>query len=354
MLRCFIHSLGLLRGEHDNVNEANPALIFDTLNAFQRTGALKAAIELHLFTVLHQGPLEASAIAAKCNADVRGIRILCDYLTVIQFLDKSGNAYALTPTAAVFLDKNSPQYMGSVARFVAADEIMATFRDVAGAVRNGGTLLPKGGSTDLDFDLWVEFAKSMGPMMAPSAEFIAGLVAEKRPSGPLRVLDIAAGHGLFGITIAQRLATAEIVALDLEAVLDVANQNAEQAGIGDRYSLIPGDAMSVDFGEPFDCVLITNFLHHFDAGTCETFLKKVRACLKSGGFAMTLEFIPNEDRVSPETPAAFALTMLMSTSDGDAYTFAEYDRMFAAAGFQKSELIDVPRSPSRLVISSID
>ncbi len=94
------------------MNDANPVIIFDTLNAFQRTGALKAAIELKLFTALGAGPLEASAIAAACNADTRGIRILCDYLTVIEFLEKTGNAYALTPTSAAFLDEKSPRRHG--------------------------------------------------------------------------------------------------------------------------------------------------------------------------------------------------------------------------------------------------
>ncbi|WP_442505253.1 methyltransferase family protein [Novipirellula sp. SH528] len=336
------------------MNEPNPVIIFDTLNAFQRTGALKAAIELRVFTVLGEAPLDAHAIAKACNTSTRGMRILCDYLTVIGFLEKASDAYSLTPTAAVFLDQDSPHYMGSVASFVAADAIMDTYRDVAGAVRKGGTLLPDGGSTNIDFELWVEFAKSMGPMMKPAAEFIAERVAEKFAAEPLRVLDIAAGHGLFGITIAKRLADAEIVAQDFDRVLEVANQNAALAGVSDRYTLLPGDAMSVDFGDGFDCVLLTNFLHHFGAEKCKDLLKKVRAALKPGGVAISLEFIPNEDRVSPATAATFALTMLMSTDQGDAYTFAEYKDMFTAAEFVSNQLIDVPNSPSRLVVSSIE
>ncbi len=334
------------------MNEPNPVIIFDTLNAFQRTGALKAAIQLKVFTVLGKGPLGSHAIATACNTSPRGMRILCDYLTVIGFLEKASDAYALTPTAAVFLDQDSPHYMGSVASFVAADAIMDTYRDVAGAVRHGGTLLPDGGSTNIDFELWVEFAKSMGPMMKPAAEFIAERVAEKFAAAPIRVLDIAAGHGLFGITIAKRMADVQIVALDFDRVLAVANQNAAIAGVSDRYTLLPGDAMSVEFGDGFDCVLLTNFLHHFGAGKCKELLKKVRAALKPGGFAISLDFIPNEDRVSPATAATFALTMLMSTDQGDAYTFAEYDDMFTAAGFVSNQLIDIPNSPSRLVVSS--
>ena len=335
------------------MDEANPAIVFDTLNAFQQTGALKAAIELKLFTALGDRPLEAPAIAEACNANPRGVRIVCDYLTVFGFLEKTGNSYALTPTSAMFLDEKSPDYMGTVARFVASDEVMDPFRDVAGAVRKGGTLLRDGGSTKPDFELWVEFAKSMAPMMRPAAEFLAELVAKERPDGSIRVLDIAAGHGLFGIAVAKRLPKAEVVGQDFDAVLAVAQHNVQQAGVADRYSLLPGDAMSIDFGGTFDCVLLTNFLHHFEPTACETLLKKVRSCLNPGGFTITLEFVPNEDRVSPRTAATFSLTMLTNTDGGDAYTFAELERMFEAAGFQQSKLIEMPKSPQRAVMSRV-
>ena len=76
----------------------------------------------------------------------------------------------------------------------------------------------------------------MGPMMVPAAYAIADMVAG---TGPLKVLDIAAGHGLFGITIAQRNPKAEIFAADWPAVLAVATENARCAQVQDRYRLCP-------------------------------------------------------------------------------------------------------------------
>ena len=72
-------------------------------------------------------------------------------------------------------------------------------------------------------------------------------------------------------------------------------------------------------------VLIPNFLHHFDVPTCTSFLKKVRAALKPGGRAAILEFMPNDDRVTPPTAAAFSMIMLVNTPSGDAYTYAEIE-----------------------------
>src|SRR5208283_5568633 len=152
-------------------------------------------------------------------------------------------------------------------------------------------------------------------------------------AGPMRVLDIAAGHGLFGIEVAKQHPEAHVTGLDWAPVLRVALDNAKKAGVHDRYNMLPGSAFEVDFAGPYDAVLLTNFLHHFDVETCIGLLKKVRNSLKPGGCVATLEFVPNEDRVSPPQPAAFSMTMLVTTEAGDAYTFRELADMHAHAGF---------------------
>lgn len=328
----------------------NPGLIFDTLNAFQRSSALRGAIDLDLFTAIGQGAATAEAIAQRCSADLRAVRILCDYLVVLGFLAKSDQSYSLTPTAAVFLDRSSPHYLGSTARFVTGPHLLDAFRDVEQLVRRGSTLLAGSGTVEPEYEGWVEFARSMAPMMRPVADFIGGLVAE-RTSGPLRVLDIAAGHGLFGVAVARRNPHATIVALDWANVLAVAEENARHAGVHERYSLLPADALEADYGSGYDLVLLTNFLHHFDQTTCVNLMRKAARSLSRGGFVVTLEFIPNEDRVSPPTAATFSFTMLGTTPAGDAYTFAEYEAMWREAGLDHHELMDVPNSPQRLIVS---
>ena len=149
----------------------------------------------------------------------------------------------------------------------------------------------------------------------------------------MRVLDIAAGHGAFGIVIAQKNPSAEVVALDWAPVLAVATENAKAMGVAARFRTLAGDALTVDYGTGFDVVLLTNFLHHFDRSTCVGLLRKAAGALKPGGRVVVLEFVPNEDRISPPLAAAFSLTMLAGTPAGDAYTFAEHTSMLAEAGF---------------------
>jgi ubiquinone/menaquinone biosynthesis C-methylase UbiE len=336
--------------QSEQAQELSPALLFDTINAYQRTAAIKAAIEFDLFTAIGQGQATAHELAQTCGTSERGMRILCDYLVVIGFLTKEGGRYGLTPDAAMFLDRRSPGYMGSAIEFLLSPMLTDGFKDVAAIVRKGGTVLGEEGSLAPEHPMWVRFARAMAPMMALPAQLMAQL-ADKEANSKLKVLDIAAGHGLFGIAFAQRNPQAEVVAVDWPNVLEAAKENAERAGVMERYSTRAGSAFDVDYGSGYDLVLLTNFLHHFDPPTCEKLLSRVHAALAEGGRAVTLEFVPNEDRVSPPGAAAFSMMMLGSTPSGDAYTFAEFEQMFRNAGFSRSEIHLLPPTLEQVLIS---
>jgi SAM-dependent methyltransferase len=328
-----------------------PQLFFQTANAYQRTQALKAAIELDLFTAIGGGKDTVRAFAQQCGAAERGMRMLADYLTIQGFLIKDGARYKLTPDSSLFLDRRSPAYMGSVLGFLHAPKFIDAFQNLTEAVRKGGTVAGEAGTLAPEHPLWVEFAKSMIPMMAKPAEEIALFVRQTQPQVK-KVLDIAAGHGLFGIEIAKRCPDAEIVALDWPNVLAVAQDLAREVGVQQRYRTIAGDAFERDFGTGYDLVLLTNFLHHFSTAACETLLRKIHRSLTDSGRVITLEFVPNDDRVTPPVAAEFGLIMLATTPEGDAYTFKEYEQMFRTAGFARTELHPVPGSAEQVLVSA--
>ena len=98
----------------------NPGLVFDMLQAHQRTAALKAAIDLDVFRAVGEGPGDVASIARHCSASERGIRILCDFLAINGVLAKEDGRYRHTPTSAAFLDPRSPSCMASIAQFLAS------------------------------------------------------------------------------------------------------------------------------------------------------------------------------------------------------------------------------------------
>ncbi|MBS0265112.1 MAG: methyltransferase domain-containing protein [Planctomycetes bacterium] len=328
----------------------SPALFFETMNAFQRTAALRTAIELDLFTHVHAGRRTVTDLAAACQAAPRGIRILADFLTMLGFLKKEVEAYELSDDARFFLVRSSPAYLGNAVDFLLSTDLQESFRRLPDAVRRGGTAISEDGTVSHDNPIWVDFARAMAPLMQMPARLLAGLV-DAPTDRPLRVLDIAAGHGLYGIAVAEAYPQAHVTALDWPNVLQVAQENATRAGIAGRYTLLPGSAFDVDWGGPYDVVLLTNFLHHFDVPTCDQLAARAFAALAPGGRAMTLEFIPNPDRISPPGTANFAIVMLATTARGDAYTFPELAGMFTRAGFTRNEFHPLPPTTQQAVVS---
>ena len=330
-------------------SQPSPQLFFETINAYQKTAALKGALDLDLFTAIAEGNHSPEAIALRCQASQRGIRILADYLTLNGFLRKSDDQYQLTPDSQVFLNRHSPAYAGGAIGFLLHPEQKKRWEDVAAAVRKGGTIF-EDHHVVAENEIWVSFAQAMGKLQTMSAELVAKLLRVEGGQ-PMKVLDIAAGHGMFGIAIARHNPHAEIVALDWKSVLEVARKNAQEAGVEANWRALPGDAFEVDFGRDYDVVLLTNIIHHFDKPTSEKLLKKVHGALAPGGRAVIVEFVPDEDRISPPMAAQFPLTMLVATPGGDAYTYSEYQQMLKNTGFTREELHDLSPSFSRVVIA---
>jgi ubiquinone/menaquinone biosynthesis C-methylase UbiE len=322
--------------------------VYDASIAYQRTAALIAAVKLDIFTTIGARTMTVQDLAMRTGASERGLRILCDFLTVMNLLTKHDGAYMQNAAAKILLDGASPFAMGSIVDFVAAPEMIALLLDDPAAYVKRGR---SEGLANLapDHPVWVRFAKSMIPLAMATAARVAGFV-KALPTAPSTVLDVAAGHGLYGIEVAKALPGATITAVDSAGVLEVARTNAVSAGVSGRYRTLGGSAFEADWGQNYDLILLANFLHHFDHPTCVSLLRKIKRSLSASGLVVGVEFVPNEDRISPPVQATFAFWMLASTPGGDAYTTSDLDQMAREAGFAGATTRPLPPTPQSLVI----
>jgi ubiquinone/menaquinone biosynthesis C-methylase UbiE len=329
-----------------NLSSENP--VFDIAMAYQKTAALVAAVRLDIFSLIGIKRMSVDDLVSQTGASPRGLRILCDCLTVLGLLNKRDAYYSLTPVARTFLDESSPFARGKIVDFVAAPEMIELFfRDPLSYVQSGGSIGL--GNVSPNHPVWVRFAKAMAPYSAANAKRVAAHVAAfSKP--PYTVLDVAAGPGLYGIEVAKAVPDALITAIDWASVLDVAAANAETAGVADRFRVVAGNAIEVDWGCEFDLILLPNFLHHLDFDTCTSLLSKVKRSLAADGQALGVDFVPNEDRVSPPISAMFAFWMLATTPGGDAYTMRDLDEMARRAGFRGATTRPLSPAPESLIV----
>jgi hypothetical protein len=258
--------------------EPDAALVWEAITAHQRSAAVKAGVDLGVFNALGEGSCTARELASHAGVAERGMRILCDSLTVFGLITKTDGRYSHTPTSAVFLDSRSPASMAPTLPFLMNDKIMEGSRLLTETIRQNRTALKEPLAGD-EVHEWVTFARTMQPMAAAAAEFIASIVL--RNGTPTKVLDVAASHGLFGMAVARLAPQCEIVVQDFPSVLEVTAENARAARVA--ITLLPGSAFSVELGSGYDAVLVTNFFHHFCMEDNIALMKRFRAALRPGG-----------------------------------------------------------------------
>jgi 2-polyprenyl-3-methyl-5-hydroxy-6-metoxy-1,4-benzoquinol methylase len=318
----------------------------EAVNGFQRTAVVRAAVEFDLFTAVGEGADTAEALAGRLGIAVKGARVLADALVIIHLLEKRDGRYLLTAESAFFLDRRSPRYLGDTIRFLLSEPILHAYAWFPDAVRKGGTAASAEGALAAEHPMWVEFARAMAPLMFTAVQTV---VEVAMPAGD--VLDVAAGHGRYGIALLESGAARTVVALDWPNVLEVARANAAEAGVLDQWRALPGNALTTPLGGDYDTVLLPNFLHHFDPDTCRTFLQRIHAALRPGGRAVIVEYLPDDDRVTPSAAAWFAVQMLATTPSGDAYTLAEYTGFLTAAGFTEPSVHKVPGAARHVLVA---
>ena len=155
--------------------QPSPERIFQMLNAYQQTAALKAAIELDLFTAIGEGNVSPQALAKRCSAAERGVRILCDYLVVHGMLDKNGKA----PTDAGFDASHISQY-----GYVSENNSQEGYWNFIGM--NGGTFLDKKFGQNFLFDQ---------PQSVQALQYLVDLVNKYHVSPPATETNNNGIHG---------------------------------------------------------------------------------------------------------------------------------------------------------------
>lgn len=306
--------------------------ILATLCAYWQTEALKAAIDLGVFTVLGGAACTPSELARGCGANEAALRRLCDYLVFLGLLRTRHGRYRSAADVARFLDARSPHALTTVSRFFNAPPVTAAFARLADIVR--GDKRVNAIEQDGEGSLWQEFARSTLPLRQLHAKELAS-VLRRRQVVRGRILDLGAGGSPLGIELIRRSRGTSLVVQDRPAVLEIALEHAAAAGVAPRVSALPGDARSVDFGGPFHLVLMVNFLDYFDVATRAALVRKARAALVPGGVLAIAAPLLHTGRTSPPDAVAYDLLLLALSRSGRPSTGRDLERLLRTASFSR-------------------
>jgi ubiquinone/menaquinone biosynthesis C-methylase UbiE len=315
----------------------DPAPLMQMSFSFAAAKVLSTAVQLDIFSRIAAGAQTASEIAQAAHASERGTRMLLDALRGFELLTKHKDAYALTPIAAKFLVRDSPDYIGAI---LETDAHWNAWSNLTEAVRNGKPVHSVFEPDEVERFFSV-LTRSLHVQNRLPAQRLARILGAGSKYGGLRALDVGCGSGVWGIAIAEADSDARVTAQDLPKVLEQTRAYVERHGVAERYDFLPGDLHKVAFAEEqYDLALLGHIVHSETVASAQQLFKRLQCALKPGGRMAIIDMIPNDERSGPPFPLVFALNMLVYTDEGGTYTFGEYRSWLCDAGFATVEMAD--------------
>jgi len=309
-----------------------------------------AAVRHGLFDALATQPRTATELAEQTRTSPRGVRAIANALVALGLLAKHDNRYALTPESGAFLVSTKPSFQGGLFKHIDT-QLIPKWLHLSDVLRTGrppAAVNQQGPGSEF----FEQFVEDIFPMSYAAARALGQSLNLAASTQPVRVLDLAAGSGVWGIALAQQSPNVRITAVDWPAVIPVTRRVAAKHGVAaDRLTCVEGDLQSADFGRDHTIATLGHILHSEGESRSRALLKKTFHALAPGGTVAIAEFLSNDDRTGPPNAAIFAVNMLVHTEDGDTFTLPEISAWLREAGFTNPRTLDAP-GPSPLILAT--
>ena len=329
----------------------NPEKVLRYSFAYAPPLMVEAAVRLGVFDALVDAPRTAEDLAKQFAVSHRGLKILLNGLVGLELLTKPhAGHFALTPEADAFLVGGRPAYLGGFFRHTSS-QLIPRWLGLTDIVRTGKPAKPV--NTEGEGAAFFEqFVEDIFPLSRQAAIGFAEKVGLPAATAPVSVLDVGAGSGVWGVSLAERSPQVRVTAVDWPDVLKVTRRVAQRHGVADRFTFSPGDFSTADFGSGHQYATIGHILHSEGPARSRQLLKKVFAALAPGGTAVISEWLVNESRTGPLPGLIFAVNMLVNTDDGDTFSFTEIGKWLKDAGFTDVRLLEEFPCPSPLTVAT--
>jgi ubiquinone/menaquinone biosynthesis C-methylase UbiE len=330
--------------------QVTPERLMELSFAYAPPLVISAGVSNKVFDSLEDGAKTAKQVAEETGASARALRILMNALVGLALLRKHRQGkYSLTPESAAFLLSNKP---GTHAGFFGtiAPQLISRWLRLSDIVREGHPAVAVNQETE-GTEFFSQLVENIIPMSYPPAQKLGNHLKLARTRNEIRVLDLAAGSGIWGIALAQKSPRVRVTAVDWAGMIPTTKRITRNFGVADRFQFIEGDLLEANFGNGYDIAILGHILHSEGEERSRELLKKTFRALKSGGIIAIAEWLVNDERTEPLPSLMFAVQMLVNTEKGDTFSFNEIKSWLEEAGFKKARKLEAP-GPSPLILAT--
>jgi ubiquinone/menaquinone biosynthesis C-methylase UbiE len=309
-----------------------------------------AAVNNRVFDTLESGAKSVEQVSKETGASQRGLRAIMNALVGLELLKKDRQQkYSLTPESAAFLLSNK---QGSLAGFFAmnATHLIPDWLRLSEIAKTGAPAIALN-QESRGPEFFSVLVENIIPMSYPAAITLGESLRLAKASTPVRVLDVAAGSGIWGIALAQQSPQVQVTAQDWTDMIPTTRRITKKFGVAGQFSYVSGDVMKADFGRDYDLATLGHILHTEGEERSRALLKKVVNALKPGGTIAIAEWLVDDNRTGPLNGLIFAVNMLVHSEHGDTFSFGEIKSWLEEVGFKNIRKLDAP-GPSPLVLAT--
>jgi ubiquinone/menaquinone biosynthesis C-methylase UbiE len=330
--------------------QITPERLMELSFAYAPPLIISAGVNNKVFDSLEDGAKTPEQVAQQTGASARAVKILMNALVGLNLLKKNRQAkYSLSDESGAFLLSKKP---GTHAGFFGtiAPQLISRWLGLSNIVREGRPAVTVNQETE-GTEFFSQLVENIIPMSYPPAKKLGDHLKLAKAKKEIRVLDLAAGSGIWGIALAQKSPRVRVTAVDWAGMIPTTTRITQKFAVGDRFNYVEGDILEANFGSSYDIATLGHILHSEGEDRSRQLLKKTFGALKSGGTIAIAEWLVNDDRTKPLPSLMFAVQMLVNTEKGDTFSFNEIKNWLQEAGFKKVRKLQAP-GPSPLVLAT--
>lgn len=337
------------------MSDLTPSHILQIGMGFFASKTLLSAIELKLFTALARSPMTAAEIARSLALNGRAVPDFPDALVALGLLERAGSGpearYANTPEGALFLDANSPAYVGGILEMANA-RLYRFWGDLTEALKTGKPQNETKHSGEPMFAKLYEVPERLEQFMNAMSGISAGnfrAFAQKFDFSAYRTLcDVGGATGQLSCMVAAAQPQMSCTSFDLPNVVPIATRKIAQAGLSDRVKAVGGDF----FADPLpraDVITMGMILHDWNLEKKKQLIAKAYAALPEDGAFVVIEALIDDERRKNAFGLLMSLNMLIEFGDAFDYTGADFESWCREAGFRRFVVIPLAGPSSAAV-----